>query len=68
MTVWRHVQMAHREIVLTEEGVGVALANAEMDVPAGELDAFKEQYGENWEITVLTVCPPSCTAQFAKEA
>jgi hypothetical protein len=68
MTVWHHVQMANKEVVLTEEGVGVALAKAEMDVPDHDLDAFKEQYGEDWDITVLAVCPPSCTAQLAKEA
>jgi hypothetical protein len=65
---FRHVQLVHTQVVIDNEGVGQAVATAEMDVLAAELDGFIEQYEAAWKITVSNVCPPSCTAQLAKEA
>lgn len=65
---FRHVRLVHTQVVIDDEGVGEAIATAEMDVPTAELDGFIEQHEAAWKITVSTVCPPSCTAQLAKEA
>jgi len=68
MTAWRHVQLVHSAAVINEDGVTRTIAEAEMDLPLNDLESFREQYGQDWEITVLDACPPNCTAQLAKEA